>query len=132
MIRGRRRRRSGGLVQRRRVSIVAIVLVVAGLLALGVWRTRGRTPARSPLPAPAHVGAAPAAAGEPLAPARPPPRGALAIRGEVRGPDGPIAGALVTATAPPAAEPLAGQKCHCGNDCGQKLLECGCGEAARE
>jgi len=60
----------------------------------------------------------------------PPSAGTLVIRGEVRGPSGPVAGATVTATTSRGVEVLSELRCHCGDDCGLRLLECGCPEAA--
>jgi hypothetical protein len=78
------------------------------------------------------VGGALAAAGPRGSEARalPPAQGELSIRGEVRGPAGPIAGAIVTATTTAGEDVLSELPCQCGYECGRKLLECGCGEAA--
>jgi protocatechuate 3,4-dioxygenase beta subunit len=54
----------------------------------------------------------------------------LTIRGQVMGPKGPVPGATVVATTSAGEDVLSERRCQCGNECGQKLLECGCGEAA--
>jgi hypothetical protein len=58
------------------------------------------------------------------------PRGSLSIRGKVLGPDGPVAGAQVTATAAHGDDVLSDLICKCDNECGLKLLKCGCPEAS--
>ncbi|MBI3182144.1 MAG: carboxypeptidase regulatory-like domain-containing protein [Myxococcales bacterium] len=62
----------------------------------------------------------------------PPPQGSLSIRGRVLGASGPLPGALVIATRPEGDETLSELPCQCDNECGRKLLECGCGEAAAQ
>lgn len=59
-----------------------------------------------------------------------PPRGELTIRGVVRDERGPVSGAMVVATSVEEGETLSALACHCDNDCGLKLLECGCPEAS--
>ncbi|MBL9038820.1 MAG: carboxypeptidase regulatory-like domain-containing protein, partial [Archangium sp.] len=59
-----------------------------------------------------------------------PAKGALEVTGVVRDAKGPVAGAIVTATAQHGAEVLSDLPCQCDNHCGLKLLECGCPEAA--
>src|SRR5688572_18637951 len=46
-----------------------------------------------------------------------PPRGDLFIRGRVVGPSGPLAGAVVVATAPRPEEVLGELPCDCGEGC---------------
>ncbi|MGC4114500.1 MAG: carboxypeptidase-like regulatory domain-containing protein [Myxococcales bacterium] len=60
----------------------------------------------------------------------PAPKGDLAIRGQVLGPDGPVAGAIVVASSDGGEDVLSDLVCQCGNRCGRMLLECGCPEAA--
>jgi len=62
----------------------------------------------------------------------PPSKGQLRIRGKVIDSAGPVADAVVTATGTRGGEVLSELNCQCGNECGSKLLECGCGEAARQ
>jgi protocatechuate 3,4-dioxygenase beta subunit len=115
-----------------RTRLLVLAAVVA-LLAIGaLLLLAGRRPTASP-PAAAASGASrasPAGARGSEPRALPPPQGELSIRGEVRGPAGPIAGAIVTATTTAGDDVLSELPCQCGNECGRKLLECGCGEAA--
>ncbi len=62
----------------------------------------------------------------------PPPKGTLTIRGTVAGAQGPVAGAIVVATADGGDEVLSELVCGCDNKCGRKLLECGCPQAAAQ
>jgi protocatechuate 3,4-dioxygenase beta subunit len=57
-------------------------------------------------------------------------QGDLTVRGQVLGRQGPVSGATIVATTSAGDDVLSERRCQCGNDCGQKLLECGCGEAA--
>jgi hypothetical protein len=57
-------------------------------------------------------------------------RGSLSLRGRVLGAEGPVAGARVTATVAHGDDVLSDLSCKCDNECGRKLLECGCPEAA--
>lgn len=59
----------------------------------------------------------------PVAPAR----GSLFIRGTVVGPSGPVAGAVVVATAPVPEALLSEVPCDCGPGCERKLLDIACG-----
>ncbi|QRN95554.1 carboxypeptidase regulatory-like domain-containing protein [Archangium violaceum] len=55
------------------------------------------------------------------------PRGSLAIEGTVVGPEGPVPGIVVIATAPQPGEALVDQPCRCEDHCARELLELGCG-----
>lgn len=116
-------------MQGRRTLHAAIVAAVVAVVAVLAWM--GRDPRPLATEGRAAAGARRADAGQPRAPATPPaPQGTLTIEGEVRGPGGPVAGAVVTATIARDGDVLSEVRCHCGNDCGERLLECGCGEAA--
>jgi len=58
--------------------------------------------------------------------------GDLTIQGTVEDADGPVSGAIIVATGVEAGETLSELSCHCDNDCGFKLLVCGCPEAAAQ
>ncbi len=61
-----------------------------------------------------------------------PVRGDLFIRGRVVGPSGPLAGAVVVATAPKPDEVLEALPCDCGEGCERALFDYSCGTAARQ
>ncbi|MFN7134279.1 MAG: carboxypeptidase regulatory-like domain-containing protein, partial [Myxococcales bacterium] len=118
----------------RRWTLVGLLAAFAAALTLLLWPDDGQVPAQ-----PATAAGAPETPHAPrtqrlrdgiLTAALPPARGALTIRGTVLGPDGPVAGATVTATSGAGEDVLSGLPCECDNKCGRKLLECGCGEAA--
>lgn len=59
------------------------------------------------------------------------PKGELILTGRVLDERGsPVVAASVTATALHGDDVLSDQQCKCDNECGQKLLECGCPEAS--
>lgn len=60
------------------------------------------------------------------------PSGELRIVGRVVDAKGPVSDAIVTATAGTGADVLSNMDCQCDMHCGQKLLECGCGESASQ
>ncbi|MFN7132642.1 MAG: collagen binding domain-containing protein, partial [Myxococcales bacterium] len=60
------------------------------------------------------------------------PRGAHTIKGSVIGPSGPVAGAIVTATAGAGEESLAHVPCACEDACGQVVQTCPCTLAAAQ
>lgn len=64
--------------------------------------------------------------------ALPAARGTLSISGIVSGAKGPVAGAQVVVTEGDGDEILSERMCQCDDHCGNKLLECGCAEAARQ
>lgn len=72
--------------------------------------------------------AGPAGRGQPIEPGR----GDLVLRGRVVSGDGPAAGAVVVATRGEQGDSLSERGCECGNNCGMRLLSCGCGEAAQQ
>lgn len=58
--------------------------------------------------------------------------GAATIRGRVTAKGAAVAGATVVATVGKGGDILSDRKCQCDEKCHQKLLECGCGHAARQ
>jgi protocatechuate 3,4-dioxygenase beta subunit len=124
----------------RRMRLGTGVLVGVLLLVLGaalVWRTSGGTRGAEAGPS-ARARTAQRALPAELPADRlrtaplPASRGALRIRGRVVDARGPVAGATVVATAPEPGESLTVRPCGCDNACGMKLLQCACGEAARQ
>jgi hypothetical protein len=119
---------------RARTWVGAIVLAaVAALLFFLLW------PSAPEDSSPAAPGSEAASAAAPAVPRNalltaelPAAKGSLAIRGRVLGPDGPVAGAIVVASSDGGEEVLSDLLCHCDNRCGQRLLQCGCPEAAAQ
>lgn len=119
---------------RRRLGWAVVAVLVVGLAAWLFWPeeeagTSGAAAATSSLGGAASEGFVPAERKASSWEQAPVPKGALALRGKVVGPSGPVAGATVTATAS-HGDVLSDLSCECDNACGRKLLECGCPEAA--
>ena len=108
------------------LSVVAVATALAWLL--GAPRER---------PGSAVVGAPTTPAPRPLrvdaftAPL-PPAKGARAIRGSVRGPSAPVAGAIVVAFAERGEDVLSDIACPCAEQSAEKILECSCEEAGSQ
>src|SRR5437868_15539942 len=110
--------------------------VLAAIFGAALWSLL-RGSAAAPAPHPAHVAnvpgqyalralpqAAASASQHSLTPA--------VLRGRVTGPDGPVAGATVTALAMQDPNALPARDCTCNMHCNRKLLKCACDDAAHE
>jgi protocatechuate 3,4-dioxygenase beta subunit len=124
----------GGLLKK--AWWVVLLLAVAGAAAWFFWPEVGEGSGSTAASA-AGAGASSANEGfvpedrKPSAWSQPvSPRGGNSIRGRVLGPSGPVAGAQVTATAAHGDDVLSDLTCKCDNECGLKLLKCGCPEAS--
>jgi 5-hydroxyisourate hydrolase-like protein (transthyretin family) len=112
--------------------VLVVGIGIAVLVGCGVLLWWARAPAPRPAAAARREAARDARPGALAAAPAPASPGTFTIRGEVRGPGGRIAGVVVTATATAGdGERLSERRCHCG-DCGQRLLACGCAEAAAQ
>lgn len=114
--------------------VVAVVVVVAALLGGAWWLWGGVAEPTTASPTSssgglANEGALPEfRASRWSAPIE--PKGTRALKGLVLQDGAPVAGAIVTATAAHGDEVLSDLPCKCDNQCGQKLLACGCAEAS--
>ncbi|MGC4119879.1 MAG: carboxypeptidase-like regulatory domain-containing protein [Myxococcales bacterium] len=112
------------------LALGAVALVSWYLLGPGASAPTASSPAPAPEPAPA---AAPARQSSALLTAElPAAKGALSIRGRVLGPKGPVAGAVVVATADGGEEDLSEVESRCDLRCGSKLLDLACPESAAQ
>lgn len=120
---------------RRRILLgtSALVLIIAGVLLLWPGMRAPRAPEARPQDGTASGGIATSGArlagGAPIPVRGSRPRGDLTIRGQVLGPKGPVAGATVLATSSAGDDVLSELRCQCSGECGDTLLECGCGES---
>ncbi|MGV3619259.1 MAG: carboxypeptidase regulatory-like domain-containing protein [Archangium sp.] len=109
--------------------LVAAMLVVAALVGLVVWLEDDRV-ALQQSPSSDANGVVPEAIrqskwNEPIV-----ARGSRRLSGVVLRDGAPYSGAVVTALQAHGDEVLSDLPCACDNHCGQKLLQCGCAEAA--
>lgn len=127
-------------MSRRRVGLISAVLVVLITLATWwLWSDENITATEQTSAAVAASGVSsdvralkfermPSLWDQPLSGA-----GALVLAGRVVDESGlPVANATVTATAIHGDDVLSDLACKCDNECGKKLLQCGCPEASSQ
>lgn len=120
-------------MSRRLVAVLALTGVIALAVVLFLQRSKAPRPrTTTDAEAAASTAESPVARGRLVPAPTQVGSGALSLRGRVVQGGRPVAGAIVVATRGESGDSLSARECECDNKCGQRLLDCGCGEAAQQ